>query len=226
MPQVDEDARLPVTRHGFEQNGVDCPNCKRKAADPGDWKMVHTIHRKKGEDIWSEEAVICQHCHKMLMASPDTDIDPIKEGEPYDMEYHLFARPAKWVPPMQEYEEGAPNVGDWVVFMRGSVAVVNGALRSMSCSEGRLISIEDGTAEVQINTDMFGRGNTEVAKVPVSDIHKMKFVTFKVGTEVFIFKGKHAGKKGIVEMINPDDMRVKTEDGSIVRINIESLKVA
>ncbi len=97
-----------VSRHGLLGQGVICPVCSATAAKAGEWQKICRT-------AWGE-AVNCTSCHRMLMAAPDDDIDPVKPGEQYDESiYHKFARPNGFVKTRQRTVTDVPELGDRVL---------------------------------------------------------------------------------------------------------------
>lgn len=218
---------IAVSRHGLEDKGITCPNCNYLATEPGDWRGVHLTEKvqrdKKGveEDRWDEEGVCCWNCNSYLMASPDSDIDPLKIGEEYDRDiYHRFARPEGWTPPIQRTEERAIVVDDWVVVNRGVSVEIKGKTQDIGGAEGRVKTIQDGIAEIMTVT-LPSLGKTHLIHCNVEYCKPMLFDTLKTGTPIRVRRGRHEGKKGTVKEFNLGRITVQLEDGTTINLPIE-----
>lgn len=212
---------IPVSRHGLEESGVICPKCGQQAVEPGDWTRLHVlekIERNKDGDItesWLEEAVCCWGCGSFLMASPDDDIDPVVQGEPYDRDiYHKFVRPENWKPPRQQTYDRTPTESEWVVIDPGVVALVTsaeaeeGQEQDLSNAEGRVMEIKDGQAKVKLG-GMVLPGKEQYVEVPLNKIKPMKFICFKRGSLVKVIRGEYRGLNGYVQSWRHGDLIIK-----------------
>lgn len=190
MPEKYQVQIANVSRHGFEEHGVDCPLCQAKAVSPGDWRQVHVRERIVDGVFVREEGVCCQSCNTYLQATPDTDIDPITEGEPYDLGvYHTFVRPDGWEPPTQRTMKRPPEEGDWVVFtLKGSRA------------EGRCVSVDGLIAKIRPPIHVPVGTNTpegeKLIDVPIADVHPMQFESLRIGDAIRIIRGAKSGSEG------------------------------
>lgn len=216
-----------VTRHGFDGVGVTCPNCGELAAEPGEWRMVQSAEKiERGEngaekDRWTEEGICCWNCNSYLMASPDSDIDPLELGEEYDRDvYHKFVRPEGWQPPTQRTEDRPVEVDDWVVINRGVAIEVNGKNQDVGGSEGRIKSIEDGIAEVMTTTLP---GESKLLKLQVEHCKPMVFDMLKPGMAIRVTRGKYRGVKGTVIETNQGQITVRLNNQITTTLPIERI---
>lgn len=219
---------MPVSRHGLQENGVRCPSCGELAVEPGDWTKVHLREYRDGT---ADEAVCCWHCNSFLMASPDSDIDPISEDQDgYDHNiYHRFVRPEGWQPPKQRVCCKKPEKGDWVVADPGAVAwmIPDGwqegdglqdiATAPMGGSEGMVSDpvTMDGCGEM-VKVDLMNLGPmTRTCVMNLSNLSVMLFESFREGTKVKCIRGEHRGRIGhISELHHQQSFVTVTFDGT------------
>lgn len=219
---------FPVPRHGFEEHGVTCPNCGELATEPGDWRRVQTaerIERKENgaeKDRWTEEGVCCWNCNSYLMASPDSDVDPLELGQEYDRDtYHKFVRPEGWKPPTQRTEDRPIEVDDWVVVNRGVVIEVDGKRQEVGGMEGRVKSITDGVAEIMTST-ITDMGKSKFVKLSQEHCRPMVFDSLIQGTAIKVIQGKYRGRKGSVLETNQGQITIRL-DNTITTLPIERI---
>ena len=159
---------------------------------------------------------MCSPCKKMLLASPDTDVDPIKPGQPYDKTlYHQFARPVGWEPPKQKVLERPPVKEDWVVVRGKYLAEINGALHDLNEVEGRVLHVsEDGMVNLALagNAGVAGSGlGSQIATVPTSLCHVMAPSSFAVGDSIKVLRGDHRDREGRILAMKLGDCTVKLD---------------
>jgi len=218
-----------VSRHGLEEEGVTCPQCGHLAAEPGEWSMVHISERIQRDeqgiekDRWVEEGICCWQCNSYLMASPDSDIDPLEIGQEYDRDiYHKFARPEGWTPPIQRTEDRPVEVDDWVVVKRGVSLEVNGKIQDIGGAEGKVKSIKEGEVEIMTITG-FASGATRLIRCRIEECQPMIFDTFKNGTPIKVRRGKHKGLKGTVKDFHLGQITVDLENGVTTTVPAERI---
>lgn len=225
MPRPDTDQLVPVSRHGLEDCGVTCPVCGEKAVAPGDWRKVHVREvRLRDGRLIKEEGVCCTDCNLFLLASPDSDIDPLEHNQDYDPEiYHKFARPPGWEPPKQKTAQRMARPGDWVVFAKDAVVEVDGEPRDLGGAEGRFLELtEDGQALVRVGTKI---QNIQV-KVSLEQIQPMLFETIKVKDTVRVTKGTYKDLEGEVEAFNKGELTVYLQQPRLtVTLPIEHFEI-
>lgn len=196
-----------------------CPQCGYLAVRPGDWRSVHRIARPG----YVEEAVCCPECTSFLLASPDSDIDPIEEGdEDYDKDiYHRFVRPEGVSEIIQEPRlmTRTPKTGDWIY-------VIDGEHKK---GEGRLQEISDDIGVVQMAGFMSTNQNN-IKRIPLRHLRTMVFDVYKVGMRMEVVRGPHAGKTGVIIWQSGSECLLKDEAGKefgpviyehITRIDLE-----
>lgn len=213
------DCCLPVTRHDFETQGVTCPNCLAQAVEPGDWIQVHATTRRDDQgNSYTEESVCCQQCYSFLMASPDSDIDPIGEGEEYDKdEYHRFVRPEGWVPPDVRTEEREPVVGDWVIALVDSA---DDEFKKYHRAEGRIESITDGIAQCAL-AGYSGMTVKSFTSIPAKYLKVMFFSSFRENCICIVNRGPHKGK--VVKFLGKNDDKIN--DVAVIEVDPETEQV-
>ena len=216
-----------VTRHDFDTKGVTCPNCKKLAAEPGEWKRVQTAERierdKKGieKERWTEEGVCCWNCDSYLMASPDSDVDPLELGQEYDRNiYHKFVKPEGWTPPIQATSDREVVVDDWVVINRGIVITIDGKKQDVGGTEGRVVSIEEGIVEIK-RKSLFPLGKATNIKINIEHCRPMVFETLKPEVAIRVIRGKYQGEKGVVLECDKAQITVRLENGVTTTLPIE-----
>lgn len=203
----DRDQLVPVSRHGLEEYGVTCPACGERVVAPGDWRKVHIREvRLRDGRLIKEEGVCCSDCNLFLLASPDSDVDPLEHNQDYDPEiYHKFARPLGWEPPKQKTAQRRAKPGDWVVFTEDAVVEVEGEPRQLGGTEGRFMELtEDGQALVRVGTKI---QNIQV-KVSLEQIQPMLFETIKVRDTVKVIKSVYKDFEGEVQAFNKGELTV------------------
>ncbi len=194
-----------VSRHGLRGVGVSCPACGLLAAKGNQWRKVRSTK-------WGE-AILCE-CGKVLLASPDDDVDPVKPGAPYDETvYHTFQKPDGWRSPMPRLRSTLPTIGDWVYIVRGSAQVHGGAERApggiqeVAGAEGTVVGKDGDRVEIALagNVGMGGVGGLggSFVHVPVSDAFIMITEALQQGNLVRILKGEHTGRTGTIEALLP-----------------------
>ncbi len=233
---------VSVTRHGFQENGVICVRCEKQAAEPGDWqkvcidskvKRVPEEDRKSPEDWstdeWEEESVCCPHCNAFLLASPDDDIDPLIDGEPYDKDtYHRFVRPEGWKPPRQRTLDRDAVKGDWIVVDDDISVEIDGVKCDVSRAEGTVDKVHEGAAYILmagINGASFGMAP---AVIPVESVKVMIFDTIRPKDRVRILRGKGEGQEGVFAEARTSSNRhvvdVLLDDGKLITTKIERIR--
>ena len=184
-----------------------CTTCSEVVAQQGDWTKVITT-------AWGE-AVFCSPCKKMLLASPDTDIDPIKSDAPYDEAiYHKFARPVGWEAPKQRVIGRPPVKEDWVAIQEKCLVEINGVLQDLNSAEGRVVSVEGDNVVVALsgNSGMAGSDlGAQLVTLPISLAKVMPFSSLAVGNRVRILRGEYRDKTGIVQSFKSGDCVVRLE---------------
>jgi hypothetical protein len=187
-------------------------------ARPGEWeKVVGTT--------WGE-AIMCSPCRQILLACPDTDVDPIKPGEQYDEAiYHTFARPEGWQAPRQRTISKPPVKDDWIAVQEKCLAEVNGQLQDLNGAEGRIVNVEGDDVFLALsgNSGMGGSDlGAQIVRIPAAKARVMVMNTLTVGSRVVITRGDHRGCTGIVKDFKHGDCQVE-----IVREPIkEGFKIA
>lgn len=207
MPRPDMEQLVPVSRHGLEDFGVTCPACGERAVAPGDWRKVHIREVRLADGrLIKEEGVCCSDCNLFLLASPDSDVDPLEHNQDYDPEvYHKFARPPGWEPPKQKTAQRMARPGDWVVFAEDAVVEVEGSPRQLGGAEGRFMELtEDGQALVRVGTKI----QNIQTKVPLTHIQPMLFETIKEGDTVKVTKNVYKDLEGEVQSWNKGELTV------------------
>lgn len=199
-----------VSRHGLVGSGVSCPMCGVLAARAGELEKV--VQTRWGE------AILCS-CRRMLLASPDDDIDPVKPGVPYDESiYHRFVKPDNYRR-RQKTLKRSPVVNDWVViFDFKSIVNGSGPVHDLDGGEGRVSVLhDDGTAVVELagNGGIGGSGfGAQLVTIPLANIKVMAQPTLHKGDPVRVLRGKGAGERGIVTLL---DMA----EGANARVDVE-----
>lgn len=190
-----------VSRHGLSRAGVFCPACGAQAAKPNQWRKVR-------QTKWGE-AVQCS-CGKVLLASPDDDIDPVKPDSQYDEAiYHSFHKPPTWSPPLPRLRSKLPQVEDWVYIMQGLSMVLlghertPGGMQDVRGCEGRVVERDAlGVLLVALagNTGLGGQQGIggAYAHVPEESAFVMITDAIRPGNLVRVVKGPHEGRTGVV----------------------------
>lgn len=217
-----------VSRHGLSGAGVSCPVCGAQAARPNQWRKVR-------QTKWGE-AILCS-CGKVLLASPDDDIDPVKPGDKYDEAlYHTFHKPAGWRPPMPRIRSKRPELGDWVYIVRGLVTVMTGGERKegptqdVAGAEGRITALlDEHTLEVALAGNS-GFGGSDLggtyAKIPVENAFVMIPEAIRPGDLVSVNQGQHKGRTGtLIQSLLRDKLGMqvslaKSEQAAELTINL------
>lgn len=200
-----------------------CPRCKNLAARRGEWDKVHTRDRDNGREFWVEEAVCCTDCGAFLLASPDDDIDPVKEDEPYDESvYHTFVRPDNWIRPTQKVFNRAPVPGEWVAVRPGTKVKIQDIERSLDKCEGRVVSIEGDAAEVEVN-GFSGMMKSDLVTIDIHRIRPMVFDILEPGCNV-ILVSKKGDVAGVFRGSSKGTAEVETNNGDVERVPIERIK--
>lgn len=201
---------FPVSRHGFAESGVRCPYCNEMAAEPGDWRKVHKINKRGGI---VEEGVSCEACGKFLLASPDDDIDPIKQGDAYDRSiYHKFARPPGWEPPRQQIIERPIRAQDWVVVWSD---YVDERGHNLYNAEGMVTSVRSRTEEAVVVLAGFAGINGDASHViPLHVLRPMAFERYLVGNRVRITRGERYGRVARIIATNGGMLTLSAETTS------------
>jgi len=202
-PIADSAAALAfVSRHGLSVAGVSCPGCGELAAKPNQWRKVR--HTKWGE------AIQCR-CGKVLLASPDDDLDPVKPGQKYDETlYHQFHRPPNWRSPIPRLRAKVPVLGDWVYVVTGSYPTFVGESRerlpqqNLAGAEGRVNAfVSDDEVEIALGgtSAMGGVGGLggAYAILPVANAFCTIPEAIRLGDLVTFTKGDHDGRTGTVK---------------------------
>lgn len=207
------DALAYVSRHGFHESGVTCPCCGQQAVRAADWaKVVQTT--------WGE-AVFCA-CGRMLLASPDDDIDPVSPKKWYDPAiYHKFARPVEWKKPRQRTLSRPPVENEWVVILDYK----NGT-HDLDGAEGRVARVEGATVTVALSDGIAGSSMGErLVEVPLDHVSVMVFDSLRRGDSVSITRGEHAGLIGVVQEFKSGSVEVLLVNGRIlVTVPVERLQ--
>lgn len=206
-----------VSRHGLLASGVVCPLCKQVAARPGEYnKIVQTS--------WGE-AVLCS-CRRMLLASPDDDVDPVTPGQRYDPEvYHRFVKPEGYRVRPQVLKR-TPRVDDWVYISDYKASVNGQPEQDLDAGEGRVSAVDGQTATVELagNAGIGGSGfGAQVIKIPIAHLKVMATPTLRKGDPVRIVRGDGAGREGTIEQLDLSPGAgartvVKTPEGIIVTV--------
>ena len=203
-----------------------CPRCKNQAVPSGDWDKVHVIERRDDSDggVWVEEAVCCTECGAFLLASPDDEIDPVREGEPYDQSvYHAFSKPPGWKAPGLRVFDREPEVGEWVAIRPHTQAVIEDAERVLNGCEGRVVSIADGKAKVEVN-GFSGMMKSTLTELDLDRIKPVVFDTLVPECSILVISGPHKGEMGTYVMSNKGTAEVRLDTGKTVRVPVERLK--
>ena len=173
---------------------------------------------------------MCSPCKKVLLASPDTDVDPIKPGEPYDEKvYHTFARPDGWQPPRQRVIDRAPVKDDWVAVQQKCLVEINGVLQDLNGAEGRVVAVRDADVVMALsgNSGMAGSDlGAQMVTIPIAIAKVMPFASLAVGNRVRILRGDHRDKVGVVQSFRYGDCVVLLEGppGTVLNLPVERLE--
>ncbi len=189
-----------VSRHGLRASGVTCPCCGFLAVRADDWaKVVQTS--------WGE-AVFCS-CGRMLLASPDDDIDPVTPKQWYDPGiYHRFARPAAWEAPRQRTLTRPPLPNEWVVIFDYKHPI-NGVEHDLDGAEGRAIAVTPLEVCVALSDGIAGSTlGAQHVVVPLDRVHVMIFDTLRKGDRVNILRGTAAGSSAVVVAFKAGEIEV------------------
>lgn len=213
---VSEDALALVSRHGLVGSGVVCPVCQHLAAKAGDWH--HVTATPYGE------AICCFNCNKMLLASPDDDIDPVRPGQKYDEQvYHTFVRAAGSAKPRQRTLARDPVVNDWVAIRDYTWTKADGSTQDLDRGEGRVTAVADGKASVALIQGIGGDAVT--VDIPLANVRPMASDTLTKGDRVTIVRGMRQGCIGVVQGANKADITITlTNPDAEVTLPIEHLE--
>lgn len=200
LADSDKDVAL-VSRHSLLGSGIICPVCRHQAALPGEWdKVVQSI---------VGEGVFCI-CNRMLVASPDDDIDPVDIRKPYDESvYHTFARPKDFKKPVQRTIARTPVVNDHVLVADWS-GVVDGKSQRIVNGEADVLLIVGDTATVRL---IQGMTNTEVLDLPLAALAVLELPTLAPGDKVTINRGPSKGVRGTIDRIKDGTVTFTLSDG-------------
>ncbi len=201
-----------VSRHGFHESGVTCPCCGQQAVRPADWsKIVQTT--------WGE-AVFCG-CGRMLLASPDDDVDPVTPKKRYDPAvYHKFVRPPAWKKPRQRTLSRPPVKDDWVVIFDHKHEG-----RELDGGEGRVISVSGDTLTLSMTDGIAGSSYGEKhIEVPIDRAHVMVFDALRKGDRVSILSGPRAGQTGTVQAFKSGTVELLLISGDTDELPVERLQ--
>lgn len=208
-------ALVLVSRHGLRGSGVVCPECHTEAAKAGEWDKI-------AQTAWGE-AICCLSCHKMLLASPDDDVDPVRPGQKYDESvYHKFARPPGLKRPRQRTLLRDPVISDWVAIRDFVWTKADGTTQDLDRGEGRVTAIVDGRAILSL---VQGMGESVTVTIPIANVRPMASDTLTKGDRVTITRGAYQGKPAIVQGAKEATISVAVEggDGSDIDVPIEHL---
>lgn len=223
-----------VSRHGLVQHGITCPFCGHLAALAGRFELVH---RTKFGD-----AVHCDQCKSILVASPDDDVDPVTPKKKYDEKiYHTFVRPAGVNSQgRQRITADIPKAGDWVVIISHIPAPSTASSTPIVLfgTEGRVedVDAEAQTARVALsgNHGLGGAGGGvgsglggNWATFPLAHIAPMIQPSIRVGDAVKILRGEHAGKEAQIMEMYRGKLTLLTRDmlpGTISDVLIEHVE--
>ncbi len=200
-----------VSRHGYHESGVTCPCCGQRAVRAADWsKVVKTS--------WGE-AVFCS-CGRMLLASPDDDIDPVSPKTWYDPAiYHTFARPANWEKPRQRTLSRPPVANDWVVIFDHRIGS-----HDLTGAEGRVVDVVGPVITVALSDGIAGSSTGERhVELPIEKARVMLFDTLRREDRVTVLRGPDAGRVGIVQEFKSGMVDVLI-DGTVATIPVERLQ--
>lgn len=172
---------------------------------------------------------MCSPCKKILLACPDTDVDPIKPGEHYDESiYHRFARPEGWQPPRQKTINRPPVKDDWVTVQEKCLIESNGQLQDLNGSEGRVVRVEGDEVLVALSGNSGVGGSdmgAQIARVPLSKARVMLMSTLTVGSRVKVTRGEHRDCQGVVKEFKHGDCQVELVDPArTITIPVERLE--
>lgn len=176
------------------------------------------------------EAVFCT-CGKMLLASPDDDIDPVMPSKQYDADiYHRFARPASWSPTRQRQRtlKRAPVANEWAVVFDYK-RMVDGVEHDLDGGEGRVVSVDPTTVTIALSDGIAGSSQGERhITIPIEHVRPMIFDTLRKEDQVTILRGPGAGSTGVVKhfeggMDKSGSIGVLVK-GKIVTIPVERLE--
>jgi hypothetical protein len=209
-----------ASRHGLVSSGVVCPACNHRAAEPGQYGLIR--------DTIRGEAILCDNCKVLILASPDDDVDPVNPREHYDESvYHRFARRGDFRP-RQRTTTAKPQVGDWVVIEKFKT-IREGKDHDLDGAEGRVVS-EGGTGfEIALagNTGMGGSGmGAEIVSVPFANAFPMVLPSLRVGDLVRITRGPNKGAQGTIAAMHRGTIMVETS-GAVdlpLKVPIERLE--
>lgn len=152
---------------------------------------------------------MCSPCKRVLLASPDTDIDPIKPGEPYDEAiYHLFSRPEGWQPPRQRVIDREPAKDDWVAVLEKCLVEVNGVLQDINGAEGRVVSVKGDEVVMALsgNSGMAGSDmGAQLVTIPKKQAKVMPLVSLAVGNRVRVTRGTFRDRTAKIDSIKYGD---------------------
>lgn len=205
-----------VSRHGLLVSGVSCPVCKSLAARVGEFHKI--VPTKWGD------AILCS-CRRMLLASPDDDIDPVKPGTRYDESiYHRFAKPDGFRVRPQLLKR-TPRADDWV-YILDYKATVGGTLIDLDAGEGRVQKVDGDMATVELagNAGMGGSGfGAQIAEIPLTNIRVLATPTLHKGDPVRIIRGDGVGREGTIRELDMSPGAgartvVATKDGDITTV--------
>jgi len=225
-----------VSRHGLLQQGIICPSCGALAVRPGDFEQVHRTR--------FGEAVHCQGCLAILLASPDDAIDPVSEAEPYNEEvYHTFARVGHTVRRVKQRTASRPAVvGDWIVFTTHAAHTIKEnpqpptpKTQVLFGSEGRVDEV--GTTGLLLiavsgnhgiggagGAPMSGLGGAWIECEPCHVAVVADTVTLRVGDEVNVLRGPFAGTRGRVLAIDKGNVEVQSGSAPAFGVPIERIE--
>ena len=153
------------------------------------------------------------------MASPDSDVDPLQHGDPYDAaKYHVFARPVDWAPPRPPVLQRIPVQGDWVLIDQGTR--VDGA--DLGDCEGRVREVEGDTALVALGT--LPGHVARVVTLPLSAIKVRLFDVFKEGVSVLVTQGPYQLKEGLIKRVQQGQATILDAQGLLFTTSLSHLK--
>jgi hypothetical protein len=185
-----------VSRHGLLGPGITCPCCGFLAARAGEFSSI-------AQTSWGE-AILCP-CGRMLMASPDDDVDPVTPGVKYDADvYHRFARPKGYDRVRHKTLKRQARVGDRVVVIDYK-APLNGVPQDLDGTEGQVELVENESAIVRLlGTDgMSGLpGNLQPVPIPLAYLRVMALPNIRKGDRARVVRGDGAGLEGEIVHID------------------------
>jgi hypothetical protein len=202
LADSDRDVAL-VSRHSLLGSGIICPVCHHQAALPGEFDKI--VQSPLGEGVFCI-------CHRMLVASPDDDVDPVDPLKPYDEKvYHTFVRPPNTPKPRPRTLKRPPIVNDRVFIAKYDAFISQGKAMPIRNGEGTVMLVHDDVATVSV---IRGISSNAVFDIPLSALEVMDLPIILLNDRVEVNRGPRQGAKGTIEAIKDGTITVRFIEGT------------